>query len=106
MCRPDFRIDPPLPVRAGLGRSLGSIEEAARFLSAWSGRRPGPDWGDVLVLLESVHTQEQAASAIVALRALLERHGLLAAEPPQGRTIQKVEDDQWQTQGGSSPLLF
>jgi hypothetical protein len=106
MCRPDFRIDPPLPVRAGLGRSLGSIEDAVRFLSAWSGRRPGLDWGDVLVLLESVRTEEQAASACVALRALLERHGLLAAEPPQGRTFQSAEDDQWQSQGGSSPLSY
>ena len=106
MCRPDFRIDPPLPVRAGLGRSLGSIEEAARFLRAWSGRRPGSDWGDVLVLLESVCTQEQAASATVALQALLECHGLLPAELPEERTFRSVEDDQWQPRGGSSPLSF
>lgn len=106
MYRSEFRIDPPLPVRAGLGRSLGSIEEAARFLSAWSGRRPGKDWGDVLVLLESVRTQEQAASATIALRALLERHALLAAKVPEGRTFQMVEDNQWPQHGGSSPPSF
>jgi hypothetical protein len=106
MCRPDFRIDPRLAVRAGLSQSLGSIEEAVRFLSTWPGRRPGPDWGDVLVLLESVHTQEQVASAAIALRALLERHGLLAAELPEGPILQRVEDDRWQSHGDSSRRSF
>jgi hypothetical protein len=99
-----FEIDPPLHVRAGMGRSLRSIDEAVEFLIAWRGRRPGPDWGDVSVLLESVQTQDQATSATIALRALLECHGLLAAELPEAHTFKRVEDNRWQAQGGSSPL--
>jgi hypothetical protein len=73
----ELRIDPPLRVRAGMHRSLESIEDAVAFLSTWAGRRPGPDWGDVLALLESVRTQEQVAGATHALRMLLESHALL-----------------------------
>jgi hypothetical protein len=75
----ELRIDPPLRVRAGLRLSLESIEDAIAFLSTWAGRRPGPDWGDVLALLESVRTQEQVAGAAHALRTLLDSHALLVS---------------------------
>jgi hypothetical protein len=80
MSRPEFRIDPPLRVRAGMRRSLDSIEDAIAFLSTWAGRRPGPDWGDVLSLLQSVRTQEQVAGATNALRMLLESRALLVTD--------------------------
>jgi hypothetical protein len=115
MCSAQFRIDPLLRIRAGTHRSLNSIEEAIGFLSAWSGRRPGPDWGDVLSLLESVRTREQVAGATTALRALLERHGLLVAETEQpdhagptteswGRFIgsEAAEDGQWHSEENCS----
>jgi hypothetical protein len=72
-----FAIDPPLRIRAGVDRSLSSIEEAIDFLNTWPGRRAGPDWGKVLCLLEAVRTPEQIAGATTALRALLERDNLL-----------------------------
>jgi hypothetical protein len=74
-----FGIDPPLRVRAGVDRSLSSIEEAIDFLSTWPGRRAGPDWGEVLCLLEAVRTPEQVVAAKTALRTLLERYDLLLA---------------------------
>jgi HAD superfamily hydrolase (TIGR01509 family) len=56
---------------------ITSIEEAIDFLRSWPGRRPGPDWAEVLALLESVQIGDQVASATAALTALLENHGLL-----------------------------
>ena len=78
----ELRIDPALWIRAGTDRSLGSIDEAVEFLSTWAGRRPGPDWGEVLFLLENVQSQEQVMSATAALRALLECHALLMESAP------------------------
>jgi hypothetical protein len=85
MCTAELRIDPPLRVRAGMHRSIETVEQAVAFLSTWPGRRPGPDWGDVLALLESVRTQEHVAGATTALRALLESHALLVIDTEHSR---------------------
>jgi len=72
-----FGIDPPVRIRAGADCTLSSIEQAVDFLNSWPGRRAGPDWSEVLCLLEAVQTPEQMPAATAALRALLERDNLL-----------------------------
>jgi hypothetical protein len=73
----DFPIEPELHVRAGPGRTLRSIDEAAEFARALARQRNNRQWDGVLYRLEAVRTREDARDAANALRALLEAEDLL-----------------------------
>ena len=64
----ELPIEPPIHVRAGPGRALNSIGEAIEFVRQWTGKRAGPDWPEVLALLEATQTPEQVPSATAALK--------------------------------------
>src|SRR3954463_13730770 len=81
-CMFDVRIDPPLVVKdSPKPRSLGSLAEAAAFVSDCMSLGRPPPWRDMYQRLRAARNEDDAIEVIGALRELLELEDLLI--PPK-----------------------